>query len=150
MKCLENNTVVIPYDFSNESDKAVEKAIEMAEDSTSLHVIHVIDPTPIMISMDPALPVPASYDNGRYEQALQEMEKRYAEGKYARLTVHCAVGDPGSTIVDYAKSVHADMIIMPSHGRTGLNRLLMGSVAERVLRLANCPVLVLRGPGSQE
>jgi nucleotide-binding universal stress UspA family protein len=147
MKFLDNNTVVIPFDFSEQSTKAIDHALEMAEESTILHVIHVIDPTPIMISMDPALPVPASYDHGRYEQSMQEMKKRFAEGEYARLTVHCAIGDPGTSIVDYAKSVRASLIVMPSHGRTGLNRLLMGSVAERVLRLANCPVLVMRGPG---
>ena len=147
MSFLDNNTVVIPFDFSEQSTKAVDAAIEMAEESTSIHVIHVIDPTPIMISMDPALPVPASYDQGRYEQSLREMKKRFGDGKYGSLTVHCAIGDPGTVIVDYAKTVRANLIIMPSHGRTGLNRLLMGSVAERVLRLANCPVLVMRGPG---
>ena len=53
-------------------------------------------------------------------------------------------GDPGHGITDYAEEVGADVIVMPSHGRTGLRRLLIGSVAERVLRLAHCPVLVLR------
>jgi len=144
MKYLENNTVVVPFDFSEQANKAVDQAIEMAEETTSIHVIHVVDPTPVMISMDPALPVPASYDQDRFDQALQEMKKRFGEGNYERLTVHCVVGDPGSEIVGYAKSVRADLIIMPSHGRTGLTRLLMGSVAERVLRLANCPVLILR------
>ncbi len=149
MGFLENNTVILPFDFSEQSISAIDKAIEMSEESTSLHVIHVVDPTPIMISMDPALPVPASYDHDRYQQSLEEMTKRFAEGKYARLKVHCVVGDPGSAIVDYAKSVRADLIIMPSHGRTGLTRLLMGSVAERVLRLANCPVLILREPDAR-
>ena len=146
MKFLDNNTIVIPFDFSEQSTKAIDQALAMAEPSTSLHVVHVIDPTPIMISMDPALPVPASYDHGRYEQSLQEMKKRFAEGEYARLQIHCVIGDPGTSIVEYAKSVRADLIVMPSHGRTGLNRFLMGSVAERVLRLANCPVMVMRGP----
>jgi nucleotide-binding universal stress UspA family protein len=144
MKFLENSTVVIPFDFSELSIEAVEKAIEMAEDSTSLHVIHVVDPTPIMISMDPALPVPASYDHGRYEHALQELRKRFGEGDYAKLKIQCSIGDPGTEIVEYAKSVRANLIIIPSHGRTGLTRMLLGSVAERVLRMANCPVLVLR------
>ena len=149
MQYLENKTVVVPVDFSEQSIQAVDKALEIAEDSTSIHVVHVIDPTPIMISMDPALPVPASYDHGRYEQALQELQKRFGEGPYAGLKIHCAVGDPGSVITDYANSIRANMIIMPSHGRTGIARLLMGSVAERVLRLAHCPVLVLREPKSK-
>jgi nucleotide-binding universal stress UspA family protein len=48
-------------------------------------------------------------------------------------------------IADLAKELNANLIVMPSHGRSGVSRLLLGSVAERVLRLANCPVLVLRG-----
>ena len=55
-------------------------------------------------------------------------------------------GDPGLLIADYAAEVHADLIVMPSHGYHGVKRLLLGSVAERVLRHANCPVLVLRRP----
>ena len=57
------------------------------------------------------------------------------------------IGDPGSEITKLAKEVGAHLIIMPSHGRTGISRLLLGSVAERVLRLSHCPVLVLRGDG---
>ena len=55
-------------------------------------------------------------------------------------------GDPGLMIADYAADVQADLIVMPSHGYHGVKRLLLGSVAERVLRHANCPVLVLRRP----
>ena len=58
--------------------------------------------------------------------------------------VNVAFGDPGDEITKHAETVHADLIVMPSHGRTGLKRLLIGSVAERVVRLAQCPVLVLR------
>lgn len=145
MNFLNNNTVVIPVDFSDQSVEAVKKAIELAEESTQLHVIHVVDPTPIMISMDPALPIPASYDQGRHDDALKELTKRFGKSDAASITVHCSVGDPGTEIANYAQSIEADLIIMPSHGRTGLNRLLLGSVAERVLRMAQCPVLVLRG-----
>ena len=54
-------------------------------------------------------------------------------------------GDAGYRIADHAKQLNADLIVMPSHGRSGITRLLIGSVAERVVRLAHCPVLVLRG-----
>ena len=54
-------------------------------------------------------------------------------------------GDPGNQIVDFAERISAELIVIPSHGRTGIERLLLGSVAERVARLAPCPVLVLRG-----
>ena len=54
------------------------------------------------------------------------------------------VGNPSIEIVDYAKKNNIDLIVIASHGRTGLNRFLLGSVAEKVVRLAQCPVLVWR------
>jgi nucleotide-binding universal stress UspA family protein len=146
MKYFQNKTIVIPCDFSEPAMDAVNEALALAEDSTSIHVVHVVDPTPVMISVDPALPIPASYDHGRFQEAQQQMKQMFEKGDYARLKIHCSIGDPGAEIADYATSVRANMIIMPSHGRSGLGRLLMGSVAERVLRLADCPVLILRKP----
>ena len=64
--------------------------------------------------------------------------------KYAKAPIEILFGDPGHEITEFAERVKADLIVMPSHGRTGLSRLLIGSVAERVIRLAHCPVLVLR------
>lgn len=63
---------------------------------------------------------------------------------------HAAVriGDPGGEIAAFAEELGAELIVLPSHGRTGLRRLLIGSVAERVIRLAHCPVLVLRNGGA--
>jgi nucleotide-binding universal stress UspA family protein len=55
-----------------------------------------------------------------------------------------AIGDLAREIADFAQSCHADLIVLPSHGRTGISRLLIGFVAERVVRRARCPVLVLR------
>jgi nucleotide-binding universal stress UspA family protein len=54
------------------------------------------------------------------------------------------LGEPAHGIADYAQDKKAELIVIPSHGRTGITRLLIGSVAERVVRLAHCPVLVLR------
>jgi nucleotide-binding universal stress UspA family protein len=58
--------------------------------------------------------------------------------------VEVRIGDPGAEIVKVATELKAGLIVMPSHGRTGLKHLLLGSVAERVVRTATCPVLVLR------
>lgn len=146
MKYFENQTIVVPFDFSQPATEAIDEALELAEDSSSIHVVHIVDPTPVMISVDPGVPVPASYDHGRHEEALNQMKQMFAEGKYAGIKIHCGIGNPGSEIVEYAKSIRANIIIMPSHGRSGLGRLLLGSVAERVLRLSNCPVLILRKP----
>ena len=63
---------------------------------------------------------------------------------FAQVDFHVRFGDPGREIAAFAESQHADLIVMPSHGRTGLSRILIGSVAERVVRLAHCPVLILK------
>ena len=80
----------------------------------------------------------------REEQVTQVLRERLADAKYSDVQIVIKIGDPGQSIVDFAASVQADLIITPSHGRTGIKRLLIGSVAERVVRLAHCPVLVLR------
>jgi nucleotide-binding universal stress UspA family protein len=80
----------------------------------------------------------------RKEHAVSALRQRLSDKKYAATPIEILFGDPGHEITDYAERVEADLIVMPSHGRTGLSRLLIGSVAERVIRLAHCPVLVLR------
>ena len=145
MRQFKNNTIVVPFDYSDESTGAVEQALEWAEPTTSIHIVHVVEPTPALVSLDPAMPIPPSYDQERHDQAKESLESLYGNNKDDRIKVHCLIGDPGKEIVGLAESLRANMIIMPSHGRTGLSRLLLGSVAERVLRLAHCPVMVLRG-----
>ncbi len=144
MNYFEDKTIVVPVDFSEDSTRAVERTIELAGEAPDLHLVHVVDPIPTMISFDPAMPVPPSYDKQRVDHATDHMKKLFGSGKYSRLQRHCVVGDPGTEIVELAKRVKADLIVMPSHGRTGLKRLFLGSVAERVLRFSECPVLVWR------
>ena len=72
------------------------------------------------------------------------MREKLADKKYAGVQMKVSFGDPGSEIAAFAKTEKADLIVLPSHGRTGLRHLLIGSVAEKVVRLAHCPVLVLR------
>ena len=80
----------------------------------------------------------------RKKHAARALRERLSDEKYAQVPIEILFGDPGHEITDFAERVRADLIVMPSHGRTGLSRLLIGSVAERVIRLAHCPVLVLR------
>ena len=145
LNSMENQTLVVPFDFSNASRRAVERVLEWAHETTSIHLVFIVEPTLSFISLDTAMPVPPSYDNETHDLALEKMKKLYPEEKYPGLNVHCTIGDPGMEIVSLAETNRANMIIMPSHGRSGLSRLFLGSVAERVLRLAHCPVLILRG-----
>jgi nucleotide-binding universal stress UspA family protein len=149
MNFFENSVVVVPFDFSDQARTAVEHTIDWVDSATIVHVIHVVESS-LLVSMDIAAPIPPLYDNEQQELLLQQMQKLFQGDRYRNVKLHCLIGDPGSEIVDLARSTHARIIIMPSHGRTGLSRLLLGSVAERVLRLANCPVLVLRGEPSDD
>ena len=82
-------------------------------------------------------------DDGRRQHA-EEALRATAGSRFEGAHFEVTFGDPGHEIVSYIERVEADLVIMPSHGRTGAKRVLMGSVAERVVRLARCPVLVLK------
>lgn len=134
-------TVVVPVDFSAESMGAVDTALELVADASHLHVIHVL---PYIEVTDPGVIWEAIDDGSRRTHAEKALRERLAAPKYAGAKIEIAFGDPGREVADYAQENQADLIILPSHGRTGLSRLLIGSVAERIVRLAHCPVLVLR------
>jgi nucleotide-binding universal stress UspA family protein len=78
---------------------------------------------------------------GQIEKLLKE---KLASEKHKGVQIAVLLGEPAHGIANYSQEKHAELIVIPSHGRTGITRLLIGSVAERVVRLAHCPVLVLR------
>ena len=135
------NTVVVPVDFSEESLAAVDTALKIAGSAKPLHIIHVL---PELSPLEPGEVWETINEQSRTEHAEQALRERLSDPCYADMTVEILFGDPGHAIAQRAKELEADMIILPSHGRTGLAHLLIGSVAERVVRLAHCPVLVLR------
>lgn len=141
MSGFHPKNLIVPIDFSDLAIVALDKAVEIAGDVGKVHAIHVL---PDMGVVDPV----AIYENISDEARIKEIEKaireRFADPKYAGLLIHAAVGDPGQEVADYAKNVKADLILISSHGYGFLKHLLLGSVAERIVRLAHCPVLVLR------
>jgi nucleotide-binding universal stress UspA family protein len=131
--------ILVPLDYSASADRALAYAIEFAKKlQARVTLLHVIDFPP---RVDASL---ASYQ-ARLEadtrQALAAcLQRVHAAGVQGNmLRVH---GTPCQGIVEMAKETGADLIIMGTQGRTGLPHLLLGSVAERVVRLAPCPVLV--------
>ena len=141
MNWFPKQTVVVPVDFSDDSIEAVDTGLQIVEDPSGLYVVHVL-PEPSTMDSDP---VWLEIDNtNRVRHATEALRKRLAGEQYERIQIEIAFGDPGYRIADFAQRIGADLIVTPSHGRTGLERVLMGSVAERVLRLSHCPVLVLR------
>jgi nucleotide-binding universal stress UspA family protein len=141
MTWFPKQTVVVPVDFSDDSFAAVDTALELVQDPSGLHVVHVL-PEPSSMDTDP---VWLDIDNtNRINHATEAVRKRLVGEQYEKVQVEIAIGDPGFRIAEFAERIGAELIVTPCHGRTGLERVLMGSVAERVLRLSHCPVLVLR------
>ncbi len=140
MSWFQGKKIVVPYDFSDEAGQAIDVALEIST-AAEVHVVHV---AAVLAAAEPGVVWNVAPDIDRQEHIQQEFNKSFSEAKYERLKFAVRFGDPGQEIADFSQSEGAGLIVMPSHGRTGLNRMLIGSVAERVVRLAHCPVLVLR------
>ncbi len=133
--------IVVPYDFSDHSHKAIDLALEMVDSPEHVHVVHVL---PFMVPAEPGVVWGLVDDVARMKHALEALDKELVSDQYSKVAREVLIGDPGVVVTDRANELNADLIILPSHGRTGLTRLLLGSVAERVVRLAQCPVLVFK------
>ncbi len=140
---LPAETVVVPVDFSELSLDALAQAQSLATSADALHVLHVLPP---ILATEPGVVWGRVDDRSRYEHALEALRKVLDE-RGLKGTPHVRVSASGNAsweIVQFAQEVGAKLIVLPSHGRHGLTRLAIGSVAERVVRFASCPVLVLR------
>jgi len=114
----------------------------MVDSSERIEVVHV---TSYPQTMEPGV-VWGTITEDTINENLKKSFRAFVEdAKLPDLKFTTKFGDPGSRIVEVATESDAGLIVISSHGRTGLNRMLLGSVAERVVRLAHCPVLVLRG-----
>jgi len=142
---LPIKNILYPTDFSDRSEKAFQLACALARDyEARLIILHVAEP-------------PAFITHGEMARALDHMDgyKEELKDKLRELQApDCTVvvarslqqGDPAAEILRSAEETNADLIVMGTHGRTGLRRLLMGSVAEQVVRRAGCPVLTVKTP----
>ena len=136
-------------DFSKASARALQEAIKLAKDNgAQLLIVHVIEPTPYVAG--------GEFAGAEIYTQLDEMATRNAEssmrkliGRLKKLKVRAESlllrGLSHEQIVKAAKNKKADMIVIGTHGRTGLSKLFMGSVAGKVVSLASCPVLTVRG-----
>jgi nucleotide-binding universal stress UspA family protein len=141
MGWLPKNRIVVPVDFSDESLAAVDTALLMVGSAKDVHLVHVLRE---LSPLEPGEVWETVTTEDRMDFARRSLQARLSDPKYADLNYKILLGDPGHQIAEYAEQVEADLIVLPSHGRTGLSHLLIGSVAERVVRLAHCGVLVLR------
>ncbi|RMF43280.1 MAG: universal stress protein [Planctomycetota bacterium] len=137
------NPILVPFDFSEHAMAAMEKAVEIADDPSQVHALHVL---PFLVPSEPGVVWGTVDDASRIEHAIAAMAEALPEAKFGKICLDVRLGDPGKVAAQRAEELHAELVIVGSHGRTGLSRMVLGSVAERVTRLAHCPVLVIKLP----
>jgi nucleotide-binding universal stress UspA family protein len=140
--------ILHPSDFSPASGPAFRRALELAKANRSqLLVVHVL---PVLPMIPDAYIAATTYDElqrGRQLSAQKHLDRLVRKAKRAGVPasgILLDVGVPAERITRLARARHADVIVMGTHGRTGLTRALMGSVAARVVATAACPVLTVR------
>jgi universal stress protein A len=145
--------ILVPVDFSKHSEAAMELARGLAQNfHAEICLLHVYSDA---ITWSPPYGPPMPVDHGlRIERAALEQFDEWREKTCpADLTVTSFIrrGDPSTEIVELARESQADLIVMGTRGATGLRRVLMGSVAERTVRCAPCPVITTKSdlPGDE-
>lgn len=133
--------ILYPTDFSTVGQTALEMATSLARDrGASLVIAHVEEP-------------PMAYGGGELYYGIEEPSRDEIKRMLTEVVPtdpavpyehRLMIGSPATAIVEMARRENAELIVMASHGRTGLTRVLMGSVAEEVVRKAQCPVLVVK------
>jgi nucleotide-binding universal stress UspA family protein len=139
--------ILAPTDFSEYSKQAVASALELAKKfGAKLSILHVVElpPYPVEGYVPPSLTSTFLEDLER--QATQDLAQVVPEAESAGIEVArlVTVGSPYRKVIDMAEAEQVDLIVMATAGRTGFSRLVMGSIAERVVRTASCPVLTIR------
>lgn len=141
--------ILVPLDGSHHAEVAIPYAVEMARkfDARIVLLRCMVLPEPILVGMDMALP--------EHYADLQKAERDHVENYLARVRdrpelkdlvdeVKVPFGAPGEAILEFCDVEQCDLIVMSSHGRTGFSKFVYGSVAEKVLHHANCPILLVR------
>ena len=141
-------TILVPYDFSEHSRKALETALDLGRRfDSNLHLLHVVNPPSVAHpTIGTAATPPASLLADLREAAAKSLDAVAAaiESRPGTVKAHIAVGGAiAEAIRETAETLGADLIVMGTHGRTGIARVFLGSVAERTLRGAPCPILMV-------
>ncbi len=142
MTAFPHDIVVVPIDFSEASEKALKVALEITGgDVSKLKLIHVMAPLEVISPMS----IWGEYSEKNRQEEIHKFAKSFLESHgVGDATFTISYGSLGLEITDFARNQDADLIVISSHGYHGVKRVLLGSVAETILRHAHCPVLVLR------
>lgn len=141
--------ILVPTDFSEYSDKAVRQAVDIAEQhNAKIYLLHVVDKLQ-QCAIDYCIPLETmmkvqSDSEKEAAKKMQEEADKILKTKKIDLVFDVKSGTPYEEILKEQQERKADLIVIASHGRTGILKTLIGSVAERVMREAKCPVLLVR------
>lgn len=143
---LKLKTILHPTDFSPQADAAMQLACSLARDhGAKLVIMHVATPPAVFTGEAMAVPLPPV----DLKPLGERLSKLGPTDKSVTVEHRLAEGDPVAEILALAKDMPCDVIVMGTHGRTGLGRLLMGSIAEEVVRRAPCAVITVKAPIGQ-
>lgn len=150
----EYKNILVPTDFSESADQAVHTAAEMARRfKAELHILHVMAPHVHYVETPEMMLPPLEDFTEEVRASNNEKLKALAKEAGAKLQVHTYLEESAEhaagVICAFARRLPADLIVIGSHGHTGLLHVLLGSTAERVVRESPCPVLVTK-PTSEE
>ena len=148
---MQIKTILCPIDFSEISAKALEYAFFLASHhQAELLLLHVVDHIHEFEHYQILVFTPTELVEKMKKQAYEELNKLTEQiKKTIKVETVVREGKAFVEIVQEAKEKDMDLIVMGSHGRTGISHMLMGSVAEKVVRKANCPVLIVRDKNTQ-
>jgi len=141
--------LLVPVDLSEQSTLVVDHASALASTySASIDLLHVVEEAafPTAYGMDPLTPSQPDVQE-RAREALEALAAEIDDDFAGAVNTHVLAGYAARDIVDFAEDYAADLIVMATHGRTGLQRFLIGSVAEKVVRSAPCPVFTVKSFG---
>jgi nucleotide-binding universal stress UspA family protein len=142
-------TILHPTDFSDPAQKSFQFACALAEDMKARLIVFYVVP-PVGAFMDDLIDYTSPDHELKAWSRLRDLQQTALDGYGLEIDIDLSEGDPATEILKVARQRHCDLIVMGTHGRTGLGHILMGNVAERVVRKAPCPVLTARSPLVQD
>ena len=144
---MDVKTILVASDFSEHSAKALETAIGLAKVfGAKVEIVHAFLLQPPMVTMQGGYTIPDHYFEEIRTRAQEEVAELAQEqsGSGVEVNGRAIESPPSSGILEVAEQISPDLIVMGTRGQTGLKHVLMGSVAERVVRMAECPVMTVK------
>jgi len=139
--------VLLPTDFSEASEKAIQYALNITKGTNpEVRLIHIVETYPAIAYTGGAVWSNTQFEKQLYENAQEQMDtllKKLSNPKNVTTKIEVYFGATAARIIHEAQEFGADLIVMSTHGRSGIERFFLGSVTERVIRMTQCPVMVI-------